>query len=116
VVALQTKAVVETGIQGKANARTADVLAAAAADYMEENGAYPADLETLLAFGGEVVDGSFVNFAAPVPSGFCVRVGTDIGRDYAGPPFYSNVVHPRPPKARSWTALEGWRSDSCRSP
>lgn len=116
VVAVQTRAAVETGIQRQANARTADLLAAAAADYRDENGAYPADLEALLASGGRIVDGSFVNFAGPVPGGFCVRVGTDIGRGYAGPPFYSNVVHPRPPKARSWTALEGWAGDSCRSP
>jgi hypothetical protein len=116
VLAVQMRATVETGIQGQANARTADILAGAAADYMDEHGVYPADLETLLASGGKVMDGSFVNFAGPVPSGFCVRVGTNIGRDYAGPPFYSNVVHPRPPKARSWTALEGWRGDTCRSP
>jgi hypothetical protein len=116
VVTLQTRAAVETAIQSQASARTADILAGAAADYMDEHGAYPENLEALLASGGKIVDGSFVNFAGPVPGGFCVRIGTDIGRNYAGPPFYSNVVHPRPPKAKSWTALEGWRGDSCRSP
>lgn len=114
-IALQTRAAVATAIQRGANMRTADILAAVAANYQEENGAYPADLDGLLASGGEIEDGSFVNFAGAVRGGFCVRVGTEIGGDYGGPPYSSAVVHPRPPKAHSWTAAESWVGDSCRS-
>ncbi len=114
VLALQSKAAMEAVIQRRANDRTAFSIASAASDYMDEKGAYPADLETLLASGGKIARGSFVNFVGVVPGGFCVRVGTDIGHDYGGPPYYSAVVHPRPPKARSWTDSEGWSRDSCR--
>ena len=115
VLAFQARTAVETSIQARANDRTAYSLASAASEYMSKKGMYPADLEALLAAGGKIERGSYVNFVGVVPGGFCVRIGTDIGNDYGGPPYFSVVVHPRPPKARSWTDSEGWLGDSCRS-
>jgi hypothetical protein len=115
VGALETRTTVRTGIQQQASERTADSLASAAAEYHERHGDYPADLETLLAFGGHVEPGSFVIGATPVPNGFCVQVGTDVGQGFGASPYFTTVVHPRPEKAKSWTGLEGWVGSSCRS-
>jgi hypothetical protein len=113
VGAVETRAEVGTAIMQAANARTANSLASAAARYHGRHGSYPSDLATLLEFGGRIETGSVVIAASTVPNGYCVRVGTDIGKSPAGPPFSTAVVHPRPPKAHSWTAAESWRGNSC---
>lgn len=115
VGAVETRTEVRTAVRQAANARTADSLASAAARYQERNGRYPADLQTLLDVGGRVQEGSVVIAASTVPNGYCVRVGTDTGKSPAGPPFSTAVVHPRPPKAHSWTSAESWIGNSCRS-
>jgi hypothetical protein len=114
--AIQTRAEVLTSIRRGSNMLTAERLSTVAADYFEEHGAYPEDLDALLAAGGRVRAGSVVNFAGVVRNGFCVRVGTEVGLGYGAPPFASAVVHPRPPRAKSWTAAEAWSADTCGIP
>ncbi len=95
-------------IDAEANNRTAQSLGDAANRYWHEHGSYPKDLATLLAEGGRVRRGSHVNFVGLVPGGFCIRVGTEDGTGYGGPPYSSLVLHPRPVRM-----IVGIGSDTC---
>lgn len=100
-------------LQARANERTASSLGGVANRYWDAHGVYPTNLAVLLAAGGKIGRGSHVNFVGVVPGGFCVRVGTEDGTGHGGPPYFSVVVYPRPPRQSSWVGGEGTDTDAC---
>ncbi|MEA2557557.1 MAG: hypothetical protein QOG88_1095 [Actinomycetota bacterium] len=89
--------------------RTEDSLTNVAGDGIDRAGSFPADLDELLAAGGNVQPGTQVEFAGVVNGSFCLEVGIDVGEKHAGEPLSFTKIYERPPRASSWTSLRsGW--------